>query len=189
MSKKRKFTGQKIPRNRYEFGGSLLLGKRRNRRPIQVNKSLHLVLRSDFAFGKRCLLRHRPLIRKVVAKASNRFRVVVFEEGIVSNHIHLHIKGKTRFEIQNFFRVVAGHIAQEILRDFPIRSSERPHSGGAPSDGAPGVLGPTKREKDNKFWQTRVYTRIVSWGRDFREVKNYVLNNTLEALGIIQYVT
>lgn len=182
---KRKFT--------YEHGGSLLVGRRRKRRPISVNQPLHLVLRSDFAFGRRNLTRHRPRIHRITKRSAERFRIRIYEMAVVSNHIHILAKGKTRPEIQNFFRVVAGHIAQEILVSFPILEHERPRAGGALNSntgGAPGEerKGPEKlREKENKFWQTRIYSKIVEWGRQFRNTKKYVMQNTLEALGIIQY--
>ncbi len=103
---------------------------------------------------------------------------------IVSNHIHIIIKGRHRRDLQNFFRMVAGHIAQEILREFPILPIERAKKGGAPAE----ELKTTKtREKENKFWQTRIYSRIVSWGREYLHVKKYVIQNTLEALGFIPY--
>jgi len=205
---------------RKEHGGSLLLGRRRKRRPLSLSAPLHLVLRSDFAVGSRSLLRHRPLIEKVISKAQRRFRIRVYEKAIVSNHIHLLVKGYRREDIQNFFRVVAGHIAQSILREFPIRKAElATNTGGAPSWAAsrekvsspgaaagaganPGIqnqtpdagAAPTKpaggrknsrsgatpaaegknrplREKDNKFWQTRIYSRVMSWGREYRAVK------------------
>ncbi len=140
---------------------------------------LHLVLRSDFASGSRSLLRHRPLIEKVIAKAKKRFAIRVYEMAIVSNHIHIMIKGHTRQDLQNFFRVVAGHIAQELLRQFPVLPSERVQRGGASKT----------REIENKFWQTRIYSRIVSWGREYSTVKEYVIQNALEALGLTPYKT
>ena len=105
---------------------------------------------------------------------------------VVSNHIHLLVKGHSRIDLQNFFRVVAGHIAQEILRQCPIKPGDRPQSGG----GAPKALFKTvsnARERENKFWQTRIYSRVVSWGREFTTVKKYVIQNVLEALGLIPY--
>jgi REP element-mobilizing transposase RayT len=36
-------------------------------------------------------------------------------------------------------------------------------------------------------WQLRPYTRIVTWGRDFKSTKNYVEQNHLEAIGAIRY--
>lgn len=149
-----------------EHGGSLSLGKRKSRRPLTIKTPIHLVLKSDFALGARSLLRHRPLIEKIIKNAKNRFNVKVYEFAIVSNHIHLLIKGQTRLELQNFFRVVAGHIAQEVLRRHPIEENEK---------------------KGNKFWNSRVYSRIVSWGREYLSVRKYVIQNTLEALRIISY--
>ena len=98
---------------------------------------------------------------------------------IVSNHIHIMIRGRTRRDLQNFFRVVAGHIAQELLHRLPILQSERTKQGGAPKT----------RDKENKFWQTRIYSRIVSWGSEYSRVKEYVVQNALEALGLIPYKT
>ena len=119
------------------------------------------------------------MVEKIIAKAKKKFAVSVYETAIVSNHIHLLVMGRTRRDLQNFFRVVAGHIAQELLRQFPVLPSERQKRGGASGN----------REKKNKFWQTRIYSRIVSWGREFSNVKNYVIRNTLEALGLIPYTT
>lgn len=160
-----------------EHGGTLSVGKRRKQRPLSVKKPLHLVLRSDFAYGSRSLLRHRPLIEKVIGKAKKRFAIRVYEVAIASHHIHLLIKGHTRKDLQNFFRVVAGHIAQDLLRQFPILSREKVKPGGASE----------AREKVNKFWQTRIYSQIVSWGREYIHVKKYVFRNALQALGLIPY--
>ncbi len=162
---------------RKEHGGTLALGKRRTRRHLSVKAPLHLVLRSDFAFGPRSLVRHRPLVERIIKKAKKRFHIRVYELAVVSNHIHLLVKGYSRQDLQNFFRVVAGHIAQEILRLFPVPAREHAKRGGAPED----------REKENKFWQTRIYSRIVSWGREYLNVKKYVIQNECEALGLIPY--
>jgi REP element-mobilizing transposase RayT len=163
--------------SRKEHGGTLALGKRRKQRPLSLKTPLHLVLRSDFAFGRRSLVRHRPLVVKIITKAKQRFHIRVYENAVVANHIHLVVKGRTRKNLQNFFRVVTGHIAQELLRQFPISAYDRAKAGGTPGS----------REKENKFWQTRIYSRIVSWGREYLNVKNYVIQNELEALGIIPY--
>ncbi len=141
-------------------------------------------MKSDFAYASRSLLRHRPLIEKIITKFKKRFHIRVYEMAIVSNHIHLVVKGHYRRDLQNFFRVVAGHIAQEILRQFPILPRERVRAGGAPNKS---VRTGKTREQENRFWQTRVYSRIVSWGREYIRVKKYVIQNALEALGLIPY--
>ena len=91
-------------------------------------------------------MRHRPLIDRILAKAQKRFQVRVYEKGVVSNHIHLAVRGKSRIGLQNFFRVVAGQIAQDILKQFPLLPGERSRAGGAHQNGK----GP-HREKENKF--------------------------------------
>ena len=161
-----------------EHGGSFLLGKRKTRRPLTTKTPIHVVLRSDFAYGTRSLLRHRPLIEKTILNASKRFKIRIYEKAVVGNHIHLLVKGKRREHIQNFFRVVAGHTAQQILKIRPLTSHEKKRRIGARRG---------ERETDNKFWETRVYTRLVKWGRDFFTVKAYVIQNTLEALGLRAY--
>jgi len=140
--------------------------------------------------GNRPLLRHRPLINAILDKAAKKFAVSIYERAIVSNHIHLLIRAKNRTQLQNFFRVVAGHIAQEILRQFPLVREDKPSVAGGASSSQ--TLPPKKtheRERENKFWQTRIYSRILSWGREFKTVKAYVIQNTLEALGIMPYKT
>lgn len=141
-----------------EHGGSLSIGKRKSQRPLSVKRPIHLVLKSSLAVGSRSLLRHRPLVEKIINKSKKRFNIRVYEFAIVSNHIHLLIKGYSRKDLQNFFRTVAGHIAQEILRRCPLNCSEAVEAGGAP------------RTKENKFWQSRIYSRIVTWGREWQQL-------------------
>lgn len=155
-----------------------MLGKRKRRRPLSIHTPLHLVMRSDFAYGNRSLLRHRPLIDRIIKKAGKKFSIKIYEKAVVSNHIHLLIRGYKRESIQNFFRVVAGHIAQEILKEWPLSKQEVYRRGSAPAK---------KREQKNKFWETRIYSRVMKWGAEFFRVKAYVVKNTLEALGLIQY--
>ena len=80
--------------------------------------------------------------------------------------------------IQNFFRVLAGHIAQEILRLYPLTEKEQ--------GGAPKQKGCLKNQR--KFWSLLLFSRIVGWGREFANVSSYVIRNTLEALNLIPYV-
>jgi hypothetical protein len=36
-----------------------------------------------------------------------------------------------------------------------------------------------------KFWDGLAYTKIVTFGRQFKNTSNYVFRNTLEAFGVI----
>lgn len=175
-------TISKKARPNIEYGGSLAKKRRRSLRPLNPKKSHHITLKSYQAIGKRSLFRHKKMILKILRKNSERYRVKVYEYAIQGNHLHLLVKGKSREELQNFFRVFAGHTAQNILKDFPILTQNLPAKGGAPE---------TKKEcrkNQRKFWSYLIYTRIVQWGRDFKNVVHYIEKNTLELLGLITYV-
>lgn len=150
------------------------MGRRRGRRPLSVQNALHLTLRSEHARGRRSLRRHRALIQAILDKASRRFEVRVYRKAICGNHIHLLIKGRTRVDLQNFFRVFAGHIAQQILLRVPMSESEI-------------VVQPGCVKNQRKFWKLLTYTRVVNWGLDFTNVARYIERNVLETLNLIAY--
>lgn len=155
---------------RREHGGGIRKGRRKLDRPIDLKKSLHVTLRSQHAQGVRALTRHQKLIEKLLARWSWYFGVKVRNKAICGNHIHLLIQGKDRVEMQNFFRVVAGHIAQRILEDFPLPNKPK---------------GPSWKKR--KFWEDLIYSKIVTWGREYNNVFAYVTQNALEAIGAIPY--
>jgi REP element-mobilizing transposase RayT len=169
------------PTNR-QHGGIWSIGARRSRRPMNMKTPLHITLRSELAHGQRSLMKHKNLVRRVMRKAANRFRVKVCEYAICGNHLHFLVKANFRIDIQNFFRVLAGHIAQGILAVHPLTQKER---GGAPGNLTAARKGCAKNQR--KFWALLLYSTIVRWGRDFRNVVNYIWQNNLEALFIIPY--
>lgn len=173
-------------RIRKAHGGDPSIGKRRTRRPFTTKVPLHVTLRSEFAYRDRSLMKHQNMINKLIHRAARKFRISIYEKAICGNHLHLLVRGKTRFEMQNFFRVVAGHTAQNILKEFPIHSKEKPKRGGALVKVKKNTC--THPKNQRRFWAALIYTRMLSgWGKEFRIVKNYILQNTLEALGIIPY--
>jgi len=166
--------------SRKEHGGDFSIRRRKSKRHLTIKNPFHVTLRSELATGKRSLLRHKNMIYKVLHKASRRFRVKIYQQAICGNHIHLLVRGRQRFAMQNFFRVVAGHIAQKILELHPISDPER-NRGNAPVKGV-------KTKYQRKFWGALLYSRMVRWGRDFSNVMNYIERNVLEAIGWIPYV-
>jgi REP element-mobilizing transposase RayT len=161
-----------------EHGGVLSVKSRRARRPLSTREALHLTLRSELAVGNRSLLRHKDIIISVMKKAERHFRVRIYRFAICGNHVHLLIRGKTRRELQNFFRVLAGHIAQMILKRLALTLNEK-------KEALNKAIGCKKNQR--KFWSLLTYTRVVSWGAEFKRVANYIAQNTLEALHIIAY--
>lgn len=159
---------------RKEHGGSLAVNKRRSYRPLSIKHSHHVTLKSEFAVGGRCLLRHQKLLKHILHRSSRRFGVRVYQFAIAGNHLHVLVRARSRLGLQNFFRVFAGHTAQEILR----------RTGGAPkAESKPKGC----KKNQRTFWGFLIYSRVVSWGREFLIVSNYVIQNRLEALGVIAY--
>ena len=185
------FPKQKIRR---EHGGSLAVRKRRSRRPLNLRLSHHITMKSHHAIGKRSLFRHKKMILSLMKKNAFRFQVKIVEYAIQGNHLHMLVRAHSREGLQNFFRVIAGHSAQKILQKFPLQEtagSAPIQSGGTAPGGA--LVGGEEQsqvgcEKNRrKFWSYLLYSRVVSWGRDFSAVVSYIQKNTLELLQIIAY--
>ena len=118
-------------------------------------------------------------------KAARLFNVKVYEYAIQGNHLHLLIKGPDRESLQNFFRVFAGHTAQNILKLHPLKPKEL-HTF-TERGGAHTKKGCKKNQR--KFWSYLLYSRVVSWGRDFKNVARYIEKNTREALRLVARMT
>ena len=183
-----------------QHGGSLAVGKRRKIRPLNIKQSHHITMKSYHAVGPRSLFRHKKMILNVIRKFSFRFGVKVYEYAIQGNHIHLLVKAQSREGLQNFFRVVAGHTAQNILKDWPIikvrGGAQNPDNnkkakalGGAPEQKKTRAQHVNRGclKNQRKFWSYLIYSRVVSWGREFKTVARYIQRNTLELLQIIAY--
>lgn len=182
----------KLDKPRKEHGGSLALNKRRSRRPLDMKASHHVTLKSNLATQNRCLLFHKSLIKKVLYRSANRFHIKIYQYAVAGNHLHLLVKSRSRISLQNFFRVFAGHTAQEILRLCPLaKSSDGAQSKSSTSSKSKAILcesGKTPCLKNQrKFWGYLIYSRVLSWGREFRTVAHYIIRNSLEALNIIAY--
>ncbi len=144
-------------------GGSLNVQKRKTLRPLDTKMPLHLVLKSDKAKGPHSLVKFHDQISKVMDKQAGKFQVTIYERNINFNHIHLLIRGKSRRDLQNFFRALAGIIARL-------------------------VTGAKKGKVFGRFWSYLVFSRVLnSWKGDFTNTRNYIIQNTKEVLGLIPY--
>lgn len=150
---------------RVVHGGEHSRGRRKLYRPISSVHAMHITLRSSLAKGQWSFLhaRHRSYLREFIPKLARLFGVRLYSFSNNGNHIHLLARAYSRGALKRFLMALTGRIAQRIT--------------GA-RKGKP--LG-------KKFFDYIPFSRIVSWGRDFRAVKSYVLQNELEALGVIPY--
>lgn len=122
-------------------------------------------MRSTLAKGDHSFLRTKRAkkIELLVHRLARKHRVRVYRYANSGNHLHLILLPKSHHGFNAFIRGISGLIARITL--------------GVKRGRALGV----------KFWDSRPYTRIVEWGREFKTVCAYVRQNTLEATGFIPY--
>jgi len=161
-----------------EFGGALLKKSHPKKpRPISTKNSMHLTLRSSKAKGERSFTANRQrrlLIENKIHEVAEKFGVNIYKLAIVGNHIHILLRVTYRRGFISFLRSITGIIARIIL------GTER---GQAKAGGGTEA----RRTKSTRFWDQRPWTRVVSWMKDFTNVKNYVQKNFNEAMGYVAY--
>ena len=138
-----------------QFGGELLIGRRKERRPISTKHPLHIVLRSNLAGAfSPC---NRSLELLVVAQA-RKFNIKIYNWSANWTHIHLLVKVQQREDYIKFIRALTAILT---LR---LRQADK---------------------LNGKLFDLRPFTRIVTWGRDFKNAFQYQTLNQLEAHGLI----
>ena len=122
-------------------------------------------MRSTMAKGNWSLLRRENarFIGENLRSLSSVWAVTIYEASNNGNHLHLLIRAKDKLGFQGFLRALAGKIAQKVT--------------GAKKGCALGT----------RFWDLPAYTRLIEWGRAFFVAKRYVIQNRLEAAGVIPY--
>ena len=146
-------------------GGEYTPGKRKKARPISTKRPIHLTLRSSHAVGCYSFRtkRNREFISALIKFLSRKWGVRIYEFSINSNHLHFALRALTRKGFQNFLRTLASQIAAF-------------------------VTGAKKGRPFGKcFFDLPAFTRIAQWGKDFKRLKAYVIQNVLEASGVIPY--
>jgi REP element-mobilizing transposase RayT len=138
-----------------EFGGSLLVGRRKTRRPLSTKDPMHLVVRSElsgtFSPSNRSL-------ERLIRSTAKRFGVKVYDLALNWSHIHAVIRIRNRDSSNSFIRALTGTIARKI------QISKNP---------------------TEKIFSFRPFTRILTSGRDFRNVLQYQIINQMEARGLL----
>ena len=156
-----------------EHGGEVH-AKRRERkeeRPFNPAKSLHVTMRSTYAVGERSMLHpsRSRVIRRIVFSAAGRHGIILQRYVCVGNHLHFLIRTKShrmrqaRPALRAFLREVAGLVARVVT--------------GAKKGTPSGI--------DRPFWDHLAWSRIVEWGRDLVILKKYIEKNIQEFLFIL----
>lgn len=169
-------------KHRYSHGG-MLRQKRKGRkaRPLSTKTTIHLVLKAN----KECIRggfrtrRRFQLIQYILRKYAKHFWVNIDQLSIQNDHIHLLIRAPRRFKYLDFFRVIAGQVAQKFEQEGLFSPAFVKRVTDTPGNHASG-----KR----KLWRYRPFSRVIAKGyKALRIVQNYVQLNEQEALGKIKY--
>jgi REP element-mobilizing transposase RayT len=148
------------------FGGSRLKSNPKVERPLCSKRAIHLVLKSNWAMGSFSMLQryNSRKIDFIIRMAAEKCSIKIYHLVNVGNHLHLVFKLKDVNDYPRFIRAITGMIARHVLR------RER-----GPS------LTPKKNLRRVKFWLARPFTRIITWGRDYNHVHQYMEKNTKDA--------
>ncbi len=145
-----------------ELGGDVRKYKRKVARPFDSRKNHHIVMRSSKAKGMLSMLTrdHKTLVAKILKEKSKKYSIQILQFANVGNHLHIAVKTLTnqllaRKQFANFLREVAGLIALRILKA-------------------------KKGTKRGKFWDSLVFTKIVGWGKQLKNLLNYLTFNEWE---------
>lgn len=186
-------------------GGSLLYGRRKSVRPLSTKEAIHIVLRSSWGYGSNSflLLKNKPAIERIILRTAKKYLVKVYRQAIISNHLHMIIKISSRKNYQTFIRVLSSLIASHVMKmqSFKVFQKRLRRNAGDPPTNVKISNGRHQttawlqyhkaiqevQGKGQAFWQFRPFTRVMYWGKDFKGSCSYLLKNTLEAIGFIQY--
>ncbi|MEQ1666780.1 MAG: hypothetical protein ABL927_15570 [Bdellovibrionales bacterium] len=197
------------------FGGSYLKNSNpKKTRPLSIKRPIHLVMRSSMARGSRSLLKKSREVFDIVQNQSKMHGVTVYRYANAGNHLHMIILPRSAVAYRKFIRATSGLIARLILgveRGSSLMLSTNERKPSKPNDvkkineannlGAASIFIKVKKSVKNakkskvstnksiKFWDQRPFTRIVEWGRDFNNSCKYLRQNTLEAIGFLEYKT
>jgi REP element-mobilizing transposase RayT len=103
-----------------EFGGTLLAGKRKSRRPFSSRNAMKLVLRADIKESG-SLLKHRLKIESELNKLAEKFGIKIYEKALVSNHIHMTAHFFSRGSYNKFIRAFTGTASKSLRIKWPLR--------------------------------------------------------------------
>jgi REP element-mobilizing transposase RayT len=155
------------PYSRKEHGGSLARGRRKEYRPFDPRRPLHVTLRSERARGHWSFLdpKNERRVRHLVERFAAKNRVRIFKFANSGNHLHLVVHAKDPKAFQRFLKTIAGQIACAV-------TGARKGAAVRKTDADPST---------RKFWDALAWSRIIEWGRDLRGALDYLTMNEMEA--------
>jgi hypothetical protein len=158
-----------------EFGGSLLPGKRKSKRPLSTKAPIHLILKAD---QKAVFNPSSQKLNSLIRRTAHQFHIQIYDLAVNWSHIHFLIRLKQREDYVKFIRALCS-----LLTEFSQNSNFKT---------SPGRSHPQTAEisdssiQNRKLFTLRPFTRILAWGRDLKSVFDYLKINQMESFGIFQ---
>lgn len=139
----------------------------RKARPIVMNQSMHITMRSTVAKGKFNLYRHERKLNGLIKAMAKSHGVHIYKMANAGNHIHIHLRVRRRVLWKGFISGLTGGIVRAVGYKRTVQGSDGTMTVG------------------HAFWSARPHSRVVWPGRDFRQLNDYILLNQLEAAGVV----
>lgn len=175
ISRQFEFFENKIPRH---FGGSLLKGNAKSKRPLSTKHAIHLVMKSRYPAGTKSMLagEHAGTIDRLLRRQAKACGVRIYHFVNVGNHLHLVVRIQSGKLFSRFLRAGTGLIARQVMKQQRGRGRKF-----LDTDPGPRRSGCSGRGSPAKFWMARPFTRLISWGRDYQRVAAYMEKNRSQA--------
>jgi len=148
------------------FGGELLLGKRKEKRPLSDKKPMHLIMRSD---SVKVFTPTNKSLKNLIFRTAEKYSIKIYELALNHTHIHFVMKLKNKSSYNAFIRKLTSKMAISIRR-FLKKSGFNNNRYRNLSD----II---------TILTHRPFTRILEWGKDFRNCIGYVILNISESMG------
>lgn len=184
--------------HRYKHGGDLRKKRAgRFKRPLSCRAPHHIVFKVN-----KLTLRHQSLrsiqgfslSQNIIKKYARRFFIKVEQVSIQNDHIHMMIRTSRRSLFHNFFRVVAGQIAQQFEKEGLLRFNQG--IGREVKRNGKVVLSIPIKATDNQknilnkkqsLWKHRPFSHLVKGYKAYKTVRDYIQLNEKEVTGTIPY--
>jgi REP element-mobilizing transposase RayT len=143
-------------------GGSLRNKlKGRGARSLSTKESMHLILKSSKATYLWSFRKYDKDIKEITSRFSTKYGVKILSLANVGNHLHFHIQLTNRYAYYKWIRAITSAIAMKV-------TGINRWTGGT----------------GEKFWDYRPFTRVIKSFRALLTLKDYLLINKLEGLGV-----
>jgi len=179
MNKQTSLKLQSWSKDRFAFGASLLKGSHpKKKRPFSSKLPMHLVLKSSKAHGNSSFLLHNKSLSKILETQSARHFVKIYSLANAGNHLHLIVQAPSREHLAAFLRAITGRIAQLLAAQASLQAQPRNKASMHAQPREPA------QPETAGFWDARPFSRLMSWGKDFKGVARYIALNSTQMLGM-----